>query len=107
MTLQNGGLELILNLHQRYSAVERIRGAIANFYNRDYAPYVDLLGLSRCLDKEHYELFLDVLYTMRNDNTALGKCGITVINDIYIEMMERGFRPRFPEKPEDWDKVYM
>lgn len=105
MTLQNGGLDLILDLENRYSSISRLRDVIANFHNNKYSPSIDLLGLSRNLDSNHYELFLDILSTMRNDSTPLGECGITVINNIYSQMIAKGWEPWFPAQPDDWEKV--
>lgn len=84
MTLQNKGRELLMNMKANYSAICRIRMAIANFYNPTTFPRMDLLGLCRSLDEQHWELFMDILNLMRHHSDGA--------NELFEEMLTAGYR---------------
>ncbi len=87
MTLQNEGRELLMNMRANYSAISRIRMAIANFYNPTVFPRMDLLGLCRSLDEQHWELFMDILSLMRHHSNGVG-----LVNELFEEMCTAGYR---------------
>jgi hypothetical protein len=81
MKLDNGGLELILDVKQGYSAISYIRAVILNIFNHKDFKDVNLLGITRQLDTEHYELFEDVLRTARVYD-------ISVLNKIACQLLD-------------------
>lgn len=61
--------------------------AIANFYNPNTFPRMDLLGLCRCLDEQHWELFMDILSLMHHHSNGVG-----LVNELFEEMRTEGYR---------------
>lgn len=82
MKLDNGGLELILDVKQAYSSISYIRAIILNIFNHNNFQDVNLLGITRSLDTEHYELFEDVLHTARTYD-------ISILNKIAYKLLEK------------------
>jgi hypothetical protein len=81
MKLDNGGIELILDTQQRYSAICYIREVLLNIFNPTDFNKVNLLGLTCSLDNEHYELFEDILHTARMYD-------ISVVNKITQQLLK-------------------
>ena len=80
MKLNNDGIKLILDLEQGYGAISYIRGVLLNIFNPNQHKEVNLLGITRSLDSEHYELFEDILYTAKTYD-------ISVLNNIAYQLL--------------------
>lgn len=48
---------------------------------------MDLLGLCRSLDEQHWELFMDILTLMRHHPDGVG-----LLNELFEEMLTAGYR---------------